>query len=137
MFGSKGKSSKTSAIDSLIGASNRVEGSIRFSGGLRIDGSVHGEIISDTEGTSMLVLSERARVEGRIQVAHAVINGEVEGEVQIAEHLELLPKARVKGDVHYKTLEIHPGATVTGRMVHHGGEDEPRVLEFKQQNVNG
>lgn len=129
MFGTKSKSS--SAIDSLIGASLTVEGNIRFSGGLRIDGSVKGEIASIAEQPSMLVLSERARVEGRVHVAHAVVNGEIDGHLVVDEHLELLSKARVTGDVYYKTLEIHPGATITGRMVHHGEADQTRVLEFK------
>ena len=129
MFGTKSKGS--SAIDSLIGASLQIEGNIRFSGGLRIDGSVKGEIASIAEQPSMLVLSERAKVEGRIHVAHAVVNGEIDGHLVVDEHLELLSKARVTGDVYYKSLEIHPGATVTGRMVHHGDADQTRVLEFK------
>lgn len=115
MFGTKnGKPS--SKIDTLIGAGSRIDGDVRFSGGLRVDGVVSGNIVSDDAGT--LVLSEEATVEGEIRVAHAVINGQVAGPIHASESLELQAKARVTGDVHYATLEVHLGAVVEGRLVH-------------------
>ena len=112
------KSNKPNPIDSLIGAGSVISGDIQFSGGLRIDGTVKGNItaVGDTPGT--LVLSELAKVEGEIEVAHVVVNGSVAGPVKAREYLELMPKARVTGDVTYKTIEIHVGAIVMGRMVH-------------------
>ena len=38
------KSNKPSPIDSLIGAGSIIEGDITFSGGLRVDGHVRGNI---------------------------------------------------------------------------------------------
>jgi cytoskeletal protein CcmA (bactofilin family) len=127
-----GKSNKPSPIDSLIGAGSTITGNIQFTGGLRIDGCVIGNIkaVGDKPGT--LVLSEMAKIEGEIDVGHIVINGTVAGPVRANEYLELLPKARVTGDVSYKTIEIHVGAVIMGRMIHEG---EPRqsdkVIEFK------
>ena len=118
MFGNK--SNKTSPIDSLIGAGSTIIGDVHFTGGLRVDGVVKGNIkaVGDKPGT--LVLSEMAKVEGEIEVGHVVVNGTVAGPVRAKEYLELLPKARVTGDVSYKTIEIHVGAIVMGRMVHEG-----------------
>jgi cytoskeletal protein CcmA (bactofilin family) len=42
--------------------------------------------------------------------------------VQSTETLELQAGSRVKGDVHYKSIEVHQGAVVEGRLVHHGAE---------------
>lgn len=115
MFG--GKDSKPSSkIDTLIGAGSRIDGDVRFSGGLRIDGVVSGNIVSEDAGT--LVLSDDASVEGEIRVAHAVINGQVSGPIHAAESLELQAKARVSGDVYYTTLEVHLGAVIEGRLIH-------------------
>jgi cytoskeletal protein CcmA (bactofilin family) len=127
-----GKSNKPSPIDSLIGTGSTINGNVQFTGGLRIDGCVIGNIkaVGDKPGT--LVLSEMAKIEGEIDVGHIVINGTVAGPVRASDYLELLPKARVTGDVSYKTIEIHVGAVIMGRMIHEG---EPRqsdkVIEFK------
>lgn len=115
MFGSK-NSKPASKIDTLIGAGSRIDGDIRFSGGLRVDGAVSGNIVSDDAGT--LVLSEEAVVEGEVRVAHAVINGQVTGPVHASESLELQAKARIAGDVHYATIEVHLGAVIDGRLIH-------------------
>lgn len=116
MFGSK-TTKPQSRIDTLIGTGTRIEGDLRFVGGLRIDGHVKGNVVAeDKAGT--LVLSEQASVDGEIRVAHAVVNGTVNGPIHGYESVELQPKANVTGDVHYKTLEVHLGAIVQGRLVH-------------------
>lgn len=114
MFGHKTKNT----IDSLIGISTRIEGDLHFKGGLRIDGQIKGNVIADPSEASMLVISEQARVEGEVRVAHLVVNGEIVGPVYSTELLELQPKARITGDVYYKALEMHGGALVAGKLTH-------------------
>ena len=131
MFGNK--TNKASPIDSLIGAGTTINGDVNFIGGLRVDGVVRGNINAVGEKPGTLVLSEMAKIEGEIDVGHVVINGTVAGPVRAKEYLELLPKARVTGDVCYKTIEIHVGAIVMGRMVHEGESRllADKVIEFK------
>lgn len=105
-------------IDSLIGISTKIEGDVHFKGGLRIDGQVKGNVIAEGEDPSMLVISEFARVEGEVRVAHLVVNGEIVGPVYSSELLELQPKARITGDVYYKALEMHGGALVSGKLTY-------------------
>ncbi|MBC7415242.1 MAG: polymer-forming cytoskeletal protein [Herminiimonas sp.] len=112
MFGHKTKST----IDSLIGASTRIDGDVHFKGGLRIDGQVRGNVVAEAGQGGMLVISESARVEGEVRGAHLVVNGEIVGTVYSTELLELQPKARITGDVVYKALEMHGGAVVAGRL---------------------
>ena len=123
MFG-KGRDSKPQArIDSLIGAGTVVEGSIRFTGGLRVDGEVKGAVeASDGASTSVLVLSEHARVEGAVKVAHLVSNGVIVGPVSVSDSLELQSKARIVGDVEYALIEMHQGAVIEGRLLHLDGK---------------
>lgn len=118
MFGKKSDSKPQGRIDSLIGAGTRVEGSIRFSGGLRIDGEVSGSVEATEGASSTLVLSEHARVEGGISVAHLVSNGTVVGSVSVSESLEMQSKARIVGDVDYAMIEMHQGAVIEGRLVY-------------------
>ncbi|HJV84836.1 MAG TPA: polymer-forming cytoskeletal protein [Noviherbaspirillum sp.] len=114
MLGRKNKGT----IDSLIGISTRIEGNVHFQGGLRIDGQVKGNVVATGEEPSMLVISEHAKVEGEVRVAHLVVNGEIVGPVHSSELLELQPRARITGDVYYKALEMHGGALVAGKLTH-------------------
>ncbi|MEO8409827.1 MAG: polymer-forming cytoskeletal protein [Propionivibrio sp.] len=118
MFGRKKNRASQSRIESLVGVGTRIDGDVIFSGGLRIDGEVHGNITcaNNLEGT--LVISEKATVEGAITVGHVVINGVVIGSVSAQESLELLPAARVTGDIEYQQIEMQQGAVVQGRMIH-------------------
>jgi cytoskeletal protein CcmA (bactofilin family) len=114
VFGRNAKSE----IDSLIGISARIEGDLCFSGGLRIDGEVHGNVIASEGVDSVLIVSEHARIEGEVRCANLVVNGFIAGSVYSTELLELQPKGRIHGDVHYKLLEMHGGALVTGKLTH-------------------
>lgn len=115
MFGFK---ATENTIDSLIGLTTTIEGNVHFKGGLRIDGHVKGDVIAESGQPSMLVISEKARVEGAVRVAHLVVNGEIIGPVHSSELLELQTKARIIGDVYYKTLEMQAGALVAGKLTH-------------------
>jgi cytoskeletal protein CcmA (bactofilin family) len=119
-FGNK-PSKPQNRIDTLIGAETRVQGDIAFTGGLRVDGQIKGNVVASSDAPCTLVLSENAKIEGKIHVSHVVINGTVLGPVHATEYVELQPKARVSGDVFYKTLEMHLGAIVEGKLVHDEG----------------
>ena len=103
-------------IDSLIGAGMIVNGDVTFTGGLRIDGQVRGNVVAANGEPSTLVISEQAKVTGEIRVSHLVVNGTVNGPLVAIDYLELQAKARVAGDVTYKTLEMHVGAVIRGRL---------------------
>lgn len=107
-------------IETLIGAATVINGDIEFSGGLRIDGTVHGSVSEVSATPGSLVVSEHGRIDGPINVAYATINGRVNGPVNATEYVELQAKARVTGDVRYKTLEMFVGAIVDGKLVHMG-----------------
>lgn len=104
-------------IRSLVGEGMRVEGAVRFEEGLRIDGEVMGDVtVANDSGRSILVISEKARVHGKVKASHVIINGEVRGPIHCEELLELQPKAKVVGDIRYELLEMHPGAVVEGEL---------------------
>lgn len=127
---SSGHSKPQNRIDSLIGAGTKIDGNVQFTGGLRIDGEVEGNVVAIPGKPSTLVLSEHARVKGEVNVTHLVVNGVITGPVHVGEYLELQSKARVTGDVHYKTLEIQLGAIVEGRLIHLA-EAAEKVVAFK------
>ena len=120
MFGNK-ENKPHGRIDSLIAAGTRVEGNVRFAGGLRVDGEVRGNIeAAEGAAASTLVISEQARVEGAVRVEHLVTNGTVVGPVEVGGSLEMQPKARIVGDVGYLVIEMHQGAVIEGKLIHRG-----------------
>lgn len=118
MFGRKKKNQLHNHIDTLIGANTNITGDISFSGGLRVDGHITGNIIAVDDEHSTLVLSNEGSITGKIRVTHIIINGTVTGPIHAQEYLELQAKAKVYGDVHYGSLEIQLGASVEGKMIH-------------------
>lgn len=134
MFGKKSNSKPQGRIDSLIGAGTSLVGDVTFSGGLRVDGEVRGNVRSADGQPATLVLSEHARIEGEISVSHVVINGTVIGPVHSSDFLELQPRAKVTGDVEYATIEMHLGAIVQGRLVHQGSPAKAVELKLAASN---
>ena len=123
MFGWK----KTPPIRTLIGEGTTIAGEIRFQDGLRIDGDVQGNVLAMGDGRSLLVISEKARVNGKVRAGHVIINGTVQGPVVAEDLLELQPKARIVGDVHYEALEMHQGATIDGELHPLKADDKPAL----------
>lgn len=124
MFGKK----KQPSIKSLIAQGSCIEGNLKFTDGLRIDGEVIGDIRAAEGDASILVISESATVTGKIYADHVIINGRVLGPVHASELLELQPKANIEGDVSYKALEMHQGAVIFGQLRPTSQEAEEQPL---------
>ncbi len=114
------------SIDTLIGADTRIDGNVFFSGGLRVDGSIKGDVTEPNASPSTLILSESGRIEGAVIASKVVINGKVLGSVKASQFVEMQAKSSITGDLYYKSLEMHTGAVVEGRLVYLG---EPEADE--------
>jgi len=117
---------KPPVIRTLVGEGTVLSGNLAFTDGLRIDGEVHGDVEASGD-RSIVVVSENARVYGKVKAGHVIINGEVRGPVISHELLELQPKARVTGDVRYELLEMHQGALIDGEIRPLKSADKPAL----------
>ena len=125
---------KQPSIKSLIAEGSHIAGHISFSDGLRIDGEVSGNICASADQPSILVISEAAKVLGEVTADHIIINGTVKGPVHARQMLELQPKARIEGDVHYAALEMHQGALITGQLRPILDSEEKPTLKLAANN---
>jgi cytoskeletal protein CcmA (bactofilin family) len=121
---------KQPPIRTLIGEGTVIRGELLFTDGLRIDGEVQGDVIASAQEHSILVISEKARVIGKVKAGHVIINGHVTGPVQSTELLELQPKAVIVGDVKYESLEMHQGATIDGELHPLKAEEKPALIKL-------
>jgi len=101
----------TGKIDTIIGEGTELTGEVKSSGMVRIDGSLNGAIHHDGD----LIIGPQARVAANIRARTLVLSGEVRGDVNIEGRLELLPGARLIGDISCGQLIIHLGALFQGR----------------------
>jgi cytoskeletal protein CcmA (bactofilin family) len=133
---SKKPSKPQNRIDSLIGSGTIITGDLNFSGGMRIDGHVKGNVIATPGKPSTLVLSELSVIDGDVHVTHLVANGVVNGAVTASEYLELQSKARIIGDVNYQTMEIQLGAVIDGRLLHNPMSNQEKVVLLGAAKAN-
>ena len=107
---------KQPPIKSLIADGTEIQGNLSFSDGLRVDGTVVGNVHAAEAAMSILVISDSASITGSITADHIIINGAVKGPIHARRMLELQPKARIEGDIEYAALEMHQGALIAGQL---------------------
>jgi len=122
-----GKKNKADKVDTLIGRQTELHGNIDFSGGLRVEGKIQGNVTADNEGPTLLVLSDKGIIEGEIRAPCVVVNGLVIGDIYSAETVELAANARITGNVYYNRIEVAMGAEVNGNLVHLDEEPVPQA----------
>jgi cytoskeletal protein CcmA (bactofilin family) len=128
-----------SRLAGLLAHDTCVRGDVMFAGGLRIDGRVDGNVLGKQDDRGLLVLSEKGVIVGTVKAHDALINGRIEGDLEVDHFLELQVNARVTGNITYRTLKLDCGATVDGKLVRMddepaatgtGTEAESKVLSF-------
>lgn len=109
-----------SRIDTLVGTETVLTGDLKFSGGLRVDGTIRGNVQEQVGSQGTIILGENGRIEGAVVATKIVLIGgsTVVGQVKAGQFIELQAKARIKGDLHYTSLEMHMGSVIDGKLVH-------------------
>lgn len=120
MFGNgKVKGSSASGVETLVGPRVVIRGDVSFSGGLYVEGAIHGAVVAEEgEGGAVLTISEHGLVEGEVRAPHVIVNGTLRGDLYASERVELAANARVQGNIFYKVVEMAAGAMLTGRLIH-------------------
>ena len=102
---------KLPRITAFLGKDTAFEGTLRFTGGLRIDGRFQGEI--STEGT--LIIGESAVIRGDIHASCVLVSGEIHGNTIADERIEILTPGRVFGDIQSPEIIMGVGAVFEGK----------------------
>jgi cytoskeletal protein CcmA (bactofilin family) len=111
------RAQRAGQVDTLIGEKVVIRGDVSFSGGLYLQGRVHGTISAQDPG-AVLTVADNGFIEGEVRAPVVVINGELRGDVHASERVELAGHARVLGNIHYKVVEMAAGAAISGRLLH-------------------
>ena len=101
---------KPGTFESLLGKGIEIKGTVRSKGSLRIEGSAEGNV--ECEGD--VTVGETAVLNADVTAQNVTIGGTLSGTVTCSGRLELLPTARVKGDIKVGTLVVSEGAIFSG-----------------------
>jgi len=93
-----------------------ISGDTTYTGGIRIDGEMIGNLRVHGEGDSLLIMGRGSKITGDVEVEKAIINGEINGNIKCHDYLELNTNAVVNGSMEYDILEIHEGSKITGNL---------------------
>ena len=96
----------------FLSEGTEIEGEVRFSEELRVDGRITGRIVSDK---GRLLVGETGEVEAEIQVGVASISGTVAGTLYASQKVEIHATGKFYGDIHAPALIIEEGAVFEGR----------------------
>jgi cytoskeletal protein CcmA (bactofilin family) len=99
-----------SEVNAFLGGETTFEGTLHYSGAVRLDGRFKGTIAS----SDLLIVGETARIEGDIQVGTVVVRGEIKGTITATERVELYHPGKILGDIATATLLIDDGAIFEG-----------------------
>ena len=100
------------ALNGFVDAGCVIRGELEFKDSFRLDGRIEGKVRSSAE----LLIGERGTVEGDIEVARALIGGEVRGTIRATGQVVLHTTARVWADIQTPALVMEEGAFLEGRV---------------------
>ena len=101
---------KPGDLSSIIGEGSEIEGKYTFSGTVLLNGKLQGEIVT----SDALIVGEKGVVNATIRAGSVVVKGEVVGNIQASERVELKEGARVVGDIEAPVVVIEEGVRFEG-----------------------
>lgn len=97
-------------INAFLGRDTEFEGKLSFTGAVRIDGKISGEIFSS--GT--LIVGESAVIKAQIHIADMVISGEVHGDIFAEKKIEITVPGKLFGNIKTPKLVLEEGVIFEG-----------------------
>ncbi|QSX77992.1 bactofilin family protein [Agrilutibacter solisilvae] len=98
--------------ESLIASDLTIEGKIEGAGHIRIAGRFKGDV--HVQGD--LTIEVGAKVNGGVRARKVVIAGELEGNIESAQRVELLESGVIIGDLKAETLLVAAGSRMKGQV---------------------
>ena len=100
------------AKESLSAANLTIEGKIEGTGHVRIAGQFKGD--GNVKGD--LTIERGARLNGGVRAEKVTVAGDLEGNIESAERVELLDSAVLNGDLKAGTLTVAAGSRIRGHI---------------------
>ena len=129
------KKRKFVAITTLIDKDILISGDTTYTGGIRIDGKINGNLKVHGEEGSLLIMGHGSKITGDVEVEKAIINGEINGNVKCRDYLELNTNAIVNGSIEYDIIEVHEGSKINGILKYIKNKKKIKTKKKIKQNI--
>ena len=96
----------------LITGNLQIRGDVYFSGQLRVDGRVDGKVAVFEGGKGQLIVSKGAVINGPVYASSVLVDGTINGPMDVEEKLECRSNALIRGKVIYGSMTITDGAKI-------------------------
>lgn len=114
----------------VIGPAVKVEGDLRGTGNILVEGTVTGNLSTDKD----ITVGEKADIKANLSAMNASIAGTVNGSLVVSGHLVIKSSAKITGDITTKTIAVESGARINGHLKM--GEQNGKAHQPNQQNQN-
>lgn len=116
-------------IIAFLGKGTEFDGKLVIKGSIRIDGTFKGEI----SGEGTLIIGEGARIEADIAVDNLLIFGDVKGNFEIKDRVEICSTGKLFGKLKTPAFIVQEGAIFDGDC-QMGNRPEKISIEENQQH---
>lgn len=110
-----------------------INGSVKFTNDLLVDGRIEGKIASD----GALTVAENAHIKAEVKTKSVVIYGKVHGNIICTERVDIKSSAEMVGDVKAGSLSIEPGAIFVGKSEVGTPTAQPQQKEQNKDQQQG
>ena len=117
---------RTQDVETIIGQSVKLEGTLQSQGDIEVNGLVMGSIKTPQN----IRINQSARVDADIQAQSIVVAGEIHGNIKLTETLELSSTGSIYGDVQAKNVVIASGGILHGKCLM--AKDEKKTESVNQ-----
>lgn len=103
-------------FSSIIGHTLKIEGDLLINDSIRIDGTINGNVVQESNSQATVAIVDGAIVNGKVFASKVIISGEVRGDIISTHRIELLSTALVHGDIQYSSIALEAGARIHGTL---------------------
>ncbi|GAB6091307.1 bactofilin family protein [Spirochaeta dissipatitropha] len=94
-----------------IGKTVRMKGNLSFSESVLIRGSFEGQI----ESRGLLYIDDGAEIIADVKAENVIVGGMIRGNIEASQRVEMLPSARIYGNVKTSAVRIEDGVSFEGK----------------------
>ncbi|MCU6711750.1 polymer-forming cytoskeletal protein [Paenibacillus sp. J5C_2022] len=110
MFKTKSGKVNPDTTDTLIGAGTVLEGTLKSQAGIRIEGTVIGDIVSSGD----VIIGEGGRAQSNITARDLMLAGQLDGNAEVSGKLTICATGVLNGNISAGSLIIEAGGAFNG-----------------------
>ena len=97
----------------IIGSSANIKGNVKDDNEITIYGNVEGDI-----ECKKLTIGKSGSAKGKIITENLVIEGNVDGDIKVKDHLTIYSSGQISGKISYGSINIDDGGKIEGDINH-------------------